>query len=290
MFGRVSYFLLALNLSYAFFPGVVLALGDNSEHETETGIMYARSKRAWNGCPRSSIGDGWCDHACNTVANKFDGGDCCKATCQSKLFHCGSGGYDCKQFAKTAVWFLAYTKLCYQWYPDGNGGQCGGGEPRHLCAPVNSETRYYRDDTDNRGGGCHMSWGIESPYSPPWFRRVQICYRWYPDGNGGQCGGGVRRELCASVNKYTPVYRDDTDNRGGGCQMSWKIKLPSVHHLWARKMKLCFRWRADSNNGQCGHAGTASLLCAKANSWTPYYRDDTDNRGGGCRMRWGIYI
>ncbi len=25
---------------------------------------------------------------------------------------------------------------------------------------------------------------------PDWFsQRTQLCYRWYPDGDGGQCGG-----------------------------------------------------------------------------------------------------
>ncbi|CAB4031202.1 Hypothetical predicted protein [Paramuricea clavata] len=46
-----------------------------------------------------------------------------------------------------------------------------------------------------------MSWSIESPYSPQWFKNVQICYRWYADGDGGQCGGGAARLLCASVGK-----------------------------------------------------------------------------------------
>ncbi len=27
---------------------------------------------------------------------------------------------------------------------------------------------------------------------PDWFsQRTQLCYRWYPDGDGGQCGGIV---------------------------------------------------------------------------------------------------
>ena len=240
-------------------------------------------------CIKSYIRDGWCDDGCNIARHKFDGGDCCKATCRNgRYYKCGAGGYNCKN-TKFPVWFLAQTKLCYRWYPDGNGGQCGAGESRHLCAPINSATQYYRDDTDNRGGGCSMSWGIESPHSASWFKNVKICYRWYPDGNGGQCGGGAARELCATVGHYTPVYRDDTDGRGGGCQMSWRIKLPAGHRVWARKMKLCYEWYPDGNSGQCGSHGTPRKLCAIANQWTAYYRDDTDNRGGGCRMRWGLY-
>ena len=187
-------------------------------------------------------------------------------------------------------WFLHNTKLCYRWYPDGDGGQCGGGVGRHLCAPINSMTPYYRDDTDRRGGGCRMSWGITSygyQGKDNWFAGMSICYRWHPDGDGGQCGGGAGRMLCARVNQYTPYYRDDTDRRSGGCQMSWRIVVPHRAPLWIRMAKLCYYWYPDGGGGQCG-GGAGRQLCAVANQWTPYYKDDTDRRSGGCRMSWGI--
>ncbi|RWS01469.1 perivitellin-2 67 kDa subunit-like protein, partial [Dinothrombium tinctorium] len=52
------------------------------------------------------------------------------------------------------------TKLCFYWYPDGDGGQCAASD-RTLCAVANQWTAYYRDDTDNRPGGCQMSWGLK---------------------------------------------------------------------------------------------------------------------------------
>ena len=67
-----------------------------------------------------------------------------------------------KYFTGIPSWFYQ-TQLCYQWRPDGNGGQCGGGVPWKLCASVGSKTQYYRDDTDRRSGGCRMQWGIFSP-------------------------------------------------------------------------------------------------------------------------------
>ena len=183
-------------------------------------------------------------------------------------------------------WFESNTQLCYKWRPDGDGGQCGGGVGRELCASVGGSTQNYRDDTDNRGGGCRMQWGIMSPQSPAWFRNnVQLCYRWYADGNGGQCGGGAPREMCASVGSYTQEYRDDTDNRGGGCRMSWRITIPNDAPQWIHNIRLCFNW---SGGSQCG-GGVSNQLCATANQWTTYYRDDTDNRGGGCYMSWGLY-
>ena len=57
-----------------------------------------------------------------------------------------------------------------------------------------------------------------------------ICYHWYADGDGGQYGGGAPTLICASVGSFTREYRDDTDNRRGGCGMSWKLSILG-HHL-----------------------------------------------------------
>ena len=63
-------------------------------------------------------------------------------------------------------------------------------------------------------------------YVPTWFIiSTLLCYKWRPDGDGGQCGGALkRRDVCAHIGFRTPFYRDDTDNRGGGCQMQWSIR------------------------------------------------------------------
>lgn len=87
------------------------------------------------------------------------------------------------------------------------------GAAQLLCASVGSYTAEYRDDTDNQGGGCRMSWMLSVPTdAPEWLRSVQLCYVWYPDGDGGQCGAGEGRELCAYSYHWTTYYRDDTDN------------------------------------------------------------------------------
>ncbi|CAG0903510.1 unnamed protein product [Darwinula stevensoni] len=189
---------------------------------------------------------------------------------------------------KIPAWFTDGTTLCYRWYADGNGGQCGGGAAQLLCAKPSQMTSVYRDDSDNRGGGCRMSWSIQSSHQPHWFNSVRVCFRWYPDGDGGQCGAGVDRLLCAPVNDWTPYYRDDTDRRGGGCQMSWMLEVPSSAPVWLQNVKMCFSWYPDGDSGQC--AAPSRNLCAISNSWTEYYRDDTDNRSGGCRMSWGLYL
>ena len=218
-------------------------------------------------------------------------------------------------------WFRDNVQVCYQWFADGDGGQCGGGADQTLCAGVGNFTAEYRDDTDNRGGGCRMSWMLSVPVdSPQWLRDVQLCYHWFADGNGGQCGGGVGTELCAQANSWTTIYRDDTDNRGGGCQMAWQITttqplatealtsstqvptqpVTSIQPTtavfapdWFTETEICYKWRADSNSGECGvdtNTGriVANELCASTGELTTFYRDDTDSRTGGCRMQWGI--
>ncbi|RUS72664.1 hypothetical protein EGW08_019573 [Elysia chlorotica] len=157
-------------------------------------------------------------------------------------------------------WFSEHTQLCFQWRPDGDGGQCGGGAARRLCARPGSMTPVYRDDTDRRGGGCRMQWSIQSSGFESWFSQVQVCYRWYPDGDGGQCGGGASRLLCAAVNQFSPEYRDDTDRRGGGCRMSWRLVVPDSAPVWMKATKLCFSWYPDGDRRPVRPAGPAQGL------------------------------
>ena len=72
-------------------------------------------------------------------------------------------------------WFTENTQLCYDWYPDGNGGQCSG-PSRHLCAKPGLMTAEYRDDSDGRSGGCRMSWSLSASHHEDWFNQVQVCF------------------------------------------------------------------------------------------------------------------
>jgi len=185
-------------------------------------------------------------------------------------------------------WFSAETEFCYNWHADGER-QCNASAAT-LCAKVNQRTDYYRDDTHHLSGGCQMRWGIVATNYPEWFRQVQICYRWYADGDYGQCGDhSGRGEACASVGTFTNFYRDDTDKRDGGCRMSWRLFVPLSAPTWTREVKLCYFWQAEHDAGECGD-GVAHDLCAPANQWTPYYRDDTDDRAGGCFMAWSLML
>ncbi|XP_059159775.1 perivitellin-2 67 kDa subunit-like [Physella acuta] len=189
-----------------------------------------------------------------------------------------------------SAWFVSNTKLCLRWSGTFDSYQCGGRNvSENLCANVNQMTPFYHDWTDWRIGGCKMQWGIISSASnpPDWLSKVKMCYQWYAESDAAQCGGDAGKTYCADVNKYTTEYLDDTTKRDGGCMMRWMIQVPDSSPTWMKGVQMCFNWEADGDAAQCG--GTAPLSqCVKANSWTEYYRDKTDDRRGGCMMSWGL--
>ncbi|CAG0897906.1 unnamed protein product [Darwinula stevensoni] len=119
------------------------------------------------------------------------------------------------------------VQLCFRWSSDGDARQCGGDVDPTLCATVNSWTVVYRDMTDKRAGGCRMSWMLSVPnYSPVWILNAKMCMSWYSDGDATQCGGlSPGNYTCAIANEWTPYYLDNTDDRKGGCFLSWGLRV-----------------------------------------------------------------
>ncbi|CAG2232577.1 unnamed protein product [Mytilus edulis] len=151
-------------------------------------------------------------------------------------------------------WFRG-SRICYNWYADGDNGQCSehGEQTGLLCANVNQWTGYYRDDTDRGNGGCLMRWGIMSSGYDDWFKNVRMCYKWGSESaDGGQCGSGTSGVTCANVNSYTDYYKDDTDRRAGGCYMQWMLSVPTSSPLWIQNAEICYQWDSDVDNEQCG--------------------------------------
>lgn len=78
------------------------------------------------------------------------------------------------------------------------------------------------------GTSCITAW----PTNP--IQSCQMCVSIKADVSGDnskarQCGGtpgGIGYgggTVCVPVDQWTPPYRDDTDDRMGGCQMQWKL-------------------------------------------------------------------
>ncbi|XP_059172760.1 perivitellin-2 67 kDa subunit-like [Physella acuta] len=126
--------------------------------------------------------------------------------------------------ANNPAWFND-VQICYQWYAENNWDQCGGNPGDTYCASINSYTTKYFDDTGSRSGGCKMRWKLQVPDTAPyWMKAVHMCYKWEASDDASQCGGGAPTEQCVVANTWTAYYLDYTDNRSGGCLMSWGLK------------------------------------------------------------------
>ncbi|MES2668177.1 MAG: hypothetical protein V4644_00585 [Patescibacteria group bacterium] len=77
------------------------------------------------------------------------------------------------------------------------------------------------DDGYCIGDDCITQWPRDTLSS------CQLCLSVVPDTSGDnskarQCGnGGIA--TCVPIDQWTSPYRDDTDDRAGGCQMQWKL-------------------------------------------------------------------
>ena len=171
-------------------------------------------------------GDGFCDLGCNTEEFNYDDGDCCYETCIAKIrrYPCGYTGFQCEMKTATAPSWSKDLKLCFKWRANGDKLQCDRAQHGKVCAPFGSMTKYYYDDTDERNGGCVLSWSIQAQTAPSWFwSRLRLCLFSYSDGNPNQCNYGKNSQVqCKSAN-YWLHYIDDTDNRPGSCFLRWRL-------------------------------------------------------------------
>lgn len=166
--------------------------------------------------------------------------------------------------------------------------QCQG--PSHTCSGWSSHpswTQSFRDDTDNRSGGCHYQWRIEATNVKP-KREYRLCFE--ETEGSSQCQG--KRSSCTGWSgspSWTSHFRDDTDNRSGGCRYSWRTESRfsrSSRSVCPPVCRVCFMETEGSSQCQ-GHRNTCSgWTTTKDPAWTLPFRDDTDNRSGGCAYRW----
>ena len=121
-------------------------------------------------------------------------------------------------------------RLCFQ--ETEGSSQCQG--TRSSCTgwgPTPSWTSHFRDDTDNRGGGCRYAWKIELRPA----KAIHVCRVCFKETEGSsQCQGN--RQSCSGWSApmirnphWTLPFRDDTDNRGWGCAYRWYLDCTSLY-------------------------------------------------------------
>lgn len=184
-------------------------------------------------------------------------------------------------------------RICFQ--ETERSSQCQG--PSHTCSGWSSKPAWsspFRDDTDNRAGGCRYQWRIEANGAIDPNLGYRLCFR--ETEGSSQCQG--TRESCTGWSYFpgwTKYFRDDTDNRGGGCRYAWKIESTRINQIWGTCInpisivcRVCFKETEGSSQCQGTRESCSgwSGLNLPNPHWTSPFRDDTDNRAGGCSYRW----
>ena len=96
------------------------------------------------------------------------------------------------------------------------------------------------------------------------------------------------RDTCSSLSSdpnplWTSPFRDDTDNRPGGCQYQWTLIGTPQHD---KVYRVCFK--ESEGSSQCGKNNNSCSGWSNSPSWSAPFQDDTDNRSGGCVYQWRI--
>lgn len=161
--------------------------------------------------------------------------------------------------------------------PDGDPGQCGGrtGDQWHS---VRNWTDAIRLDTDGRRGGCQLAFGLYDPDGSLQGLSLTYGFAATSGGDPGQCGNqGVHRmPIRGDARAFGPSIRIDTDNRPGGCTLTFAI--PTIRDYYA----LDIQYDADGAAGQCVNTG---YHWAETDRGPVTIGIDTDNRPGGCRLQ-----
>ena len=190
--------------------------------------------------------------------------------------------------SSVSKWYGSDLRICFT--ETERSSQCQG--PSHTCSGWSSSpswTKSFRDDTDNRGGGCKYQWRIEARREQYYFgsREYRLCFT--ETEGSSQCQG--TRHSCTSWSNspsWTSSFRDDTDNRGGGCRYAWKIESRHVFSPFPNHQvcRVCFKETEGSTQCQGYRQSCSGWTYKPKPAWTRPFRDDTDNRGGGCRYQW----
>ncbi|GHB84953.1 hypothetical protein GCM10010347_64850 [Streptomyces cirratus] len=168
-----------------------------------------------------------------------------------------------------------------QFNPDGVPGQCGG-RTGEQWKPEGIATDPIRFDTDSRPGGCLLAFGIYDPGNDLAGEHITYTFRATPGADHGQCGNeGVHEMPIQRQSRgFGPVIRIDTDNRPGGCDLTFDL-TSSAHTT-----SLYVDYGSDGDRAQCGNAlpfpGGFSPV---DNARSVTARIDTDDRPGGCGLQ-----
>lgn len=159
---------------------------------------------------------------------------------------------------------------------EGNNGQCVGSKDGSWTTNPNPTTSI-RLDSDNRSGGCQLSFGIGDIDGS--LAGLRVTYQLTPHvgSHSGQCGDnwGENDMPIGSSFTFGPSVRVDSDSRPGWCDLTFRVSGRS-------DVVLEVLFKAENNTNQCLNA---------SDGWQPVTAGlqltigiDTDGRAGGCGL------
>jgi len=189
----------------------LVALEEPALIELGTSQKLAAVEQKEVGCKAADKGDGFCDDYCNNEEHDWDGGDCCRGTCQDgPLYVCGSNNWNCRQKPNTTCLFLHGFKSEGPTPPETRPTQCdpqqkywmeeqeleGLCEPSFLCAntvkngwtDLELQMAYY-----NASVKVHASGGVVFAHSMANLLLTAACIQqWGCDIKWFSLGGPIR--------------------------------------------------------------------------------------------------
>lgn len=159
---------------------------------------------------------------------------------------------------------------------EGGNGQCIGSSTGQWTTNPNP-TSPIRLDTDNRSGGCQLSFGIGDIDGS--LAGLKVTYQLMPHvgSHSGQCGSNwaVNEIPIGSSFTFGPEVRVDSDSRPGWCDLTFAVS-------GRNDVLLEVLFKAENGTGQCVDASDAWQPVPPGRSLT--IGIDTDGRAGGCGL------
>eukprot|EP00731_Ephydatia_muelleri_P012062 Em0006g956a len=155
----------------------------------------------------------------------------------------------------------------------------------YLLIPILCGPSPFRDDTDERSGGCQYQWSLVG--IPRQDMEYRVCFK--ETEGSSQCQNN--RNSCSGWSNsplWSLPFRDDTDSRGGGCTYQWRIEEQQISpSLKKSACRVCFQETEGSSQCQ-GSRGPTCSGWSTSPAPTDLFRDDTDGRSGGCAYQWSL--
>ncbi|MEI5527882.1 hypothetical protein WB401_43725 [Streptomyces brasiliscabiei] len=179
-------------------------------------------------------------------------------------------------YATEAAPLGAAPQLGIQFNADGDAGQCGGRTGEQWTASPDW-TQAIRFDTDNRGGGCQLAFGVHDPDGALAGSSISYSLRPSAGGDAGQCGSnqGTYAVPILPIPVFGQAVRVDTDSRPGWCNLTFTVTGNIV---------LDVQFYPDGDAGQCPDASPAGQYRSAFVGTPVTVKIDADGRSGGCQF------